>query len=592
MAKAKKSRRNAYLQKRNNMHRNIICVSDCDEFANAGFERVFRLTDETGRPSWFPAIDYYDQTVAKGLVWFIDWRQHKSEAAKIVSELSLRANTHKFPTAMIFYLDSPSDENAIQCWCSDYSRVMRLLYASTHKGPALIEELAAACHEERELIERNCAIQEDFARHPAHIELSQEFRSSTNHFITLGFGEMRDFMHDLRMKIRLIYRESISAPKGLTREKIEIAKDKLLKAFSADKTIPPELLNIFSNDRSVDSPPNLLLTGETGTGKTLLARLIFKLLKISCADQPVSLNSSGISETMLENQLFGCLKGSATSITGRLGAALDATYGMLFFDEIGDLPLPLQARLLTFLDRSNLKVKPDGFDKEIGPLKLYIVAATNKNLEDEVRKGNFRSDLLNRFQLKIDIPPMNKRRDDIPELIKFCLATPAINQTLLEGNSETRQIRKITGELVDFLCKCDYESGNYRKLEEMLSECVNSATRNFSEIIDLSHLPERFKKPAAQHATPSMPSIKKTEGLVSDEAWKKIKKILPPKLPSGPNRTNYRMTVEGILWHEKNSKSWKSIPARFGSSSTCWRTYKKLIETGLWDRIRQIIEQN
>ncbi|MGI9302346.1 MAG: sigma-54 interaction domain-containing protein, partial [Gammaproteobacteria bacterium] len=160
----------------------------------------------------------------------------------------------------------------------------------------------------------------------------------------------------------------------------------------------------------------VLIEGETGSGKELVARAVHKHSARSGAFVP--LNCGSVSPDLLESELFGHVKGAFTGAqSSRDGLFTYAHDGTLFLDEISEMQLPLQAKLLRVLDQHT--VRPVGSDQEM-PVNARVLAATNRCLEDEVGAANFREDLYDRLNvLRIVVPPLRERRDDIPELAHY-----------------------------------------------------------------------------------------------------------------------------------------------------------------------------
>lgn len=162
---------------------------------------------------------------------------------------------------------------------------------------------------------------------------------------------------------------------------------------------------------------NVLITGETGVGKEVVAHSLFtespradnNFVKINCAALP---------ETLLESELYGYEKGAFTGAhKKRHGKFLTAHQGVLFLDEIGDMPLNLQSKMLHVLQSGEFS--PLGSDQEF-KTDVWVIAATNQNLEERIRNKTFREDLYYRLNIiKIDIPPLRQRQEDIPALIEY-----------------------------------------------------------------------------------------------------------------------------------------------------------------------------
>ncbi|RYD79525.1 MAG: sigma-54-dependent Fis family transcriptional regulator, partial [Sphingobacteriales bacterium] len=173
-------------------------------------------------------------------------------------------------------------------------------------------------------------------------------------------------------------------------------------------------------DRVAPTDARVLVTGENGTGKELVARWLHE--KSSRADSPlVEVNCAAIPSELIESELFGHEKGSFTSaIKQRIGKFEQAHNGTLFLDEIGDMSLSAQAKVLRALQEN--RITRVGGDKEIS-VNVRVVAATNKNLYEEIKRGNFREDLYHRLSvILIHVPSLNERVDDIPMLAEAFLA--------------------------------------------------------------------------------------------------------------------------------------------------------------------------
>ncbi len=174
------------------------------------------------------------------------------------------------------------------------------------------------------------------------------------------------------------------------------------------------LINKVASSRST-----VLITGESGTGKELVARAIH--WKSSRSGQPfLPVNCAALAEGVLESELFGHVKGAFTGATAdRAGILVSAGGGSVFLDEIGEISPAMQVKLLRVLQER--RVKPVGSSEEI-PFEARVLAATNRNLEAEVKSGRFREDLYYRLNvIAIELPPLRKRREDIGMLANFFL---------------------------------------------------------------------------------------------------------------------------------------------------------------------------
>jgi DNA-binding NtrC family response regulator len=213
--------------------------------------------------------------------------------------------------------------------------------------------------------------------------------------------------------------------------------------------------------RAAPATASVLLTGERGTGKELAARALHRS-SARASNQLEKLNCAAVPENLIESELFGHEAGAFTGATKRrIGKFERAHRGSLFLDEVGDMPLAMQAKLLRVLQEQELE-RVGG--SEVVQVDVRVIAATNRDLPAEVRAGRFRADLLDRLNvLPIHLPPLRERREDIPELVEGFLAwararndrprvhiTPAALETLVsapyEGN--VRELRNLIERLV------------------------------------------------------------------------------------------------------------------------------------------------
>ena len=170
-------------------------------------------------------------------------------------------------------------------------------------------------------------------------------------------------------------------------------------------------------DKVAPSDARVLITGENGTGKELVARWLHE--KSARAGAPfVEVNCAAIPSELIESELFGHEKGAFTSaIRQRKGKFEQANGGTLFMDEIGDMSLSAQAKVLRALQEN--KISRVGSDKDL-TVDVRVIAATNKDIRSEIARGNFREDLYHRLSvIVIRVPPLRERREDIPELIQY-----------------------------------------------------------------------------------------------------------------------------------------------------------------------------
>jgi len=219
---------------------------------------------------------------------------------------------------------------------------------------------------------------------------------------------------------------------------------------------------------------SVLILGETGTGKELVAKELHRLS--DRADKPfVSINCGAIPEHLLESELFGHKKGSFTgAVSDKVGKFEAANHGTLFLDEIGEMPMNLQVKLLRVLqDRIIERVG----DLETRPVDIRVVSATNKVLEEEIKGGRFREDLYYRLNdVTVSLPPLRSRGDDIHQLAKYFLAKYA--------EQYESKARGFTNEAVTAMLNF-YWPGNVRELESRVKKAVIMSERALLNADDL-----------------------------------------------------------------------------------------------------------
>lgn len=254
-------------------------------------------------------------------------------------------------------------------------------------------------------------------------------------------------------------------------------KDSIDKPLGKSKKFM-ELLKLTEQVSPTDS--TVLIEGESGTGKEVIARYIHTLS--ARAEGPfLSINCGALPETLLESELFGHTKGSFTgAVRDKQGLFAAARGGTFFLDEVGEMPASLQVKLLRVLQER--EIIPVGAT-EAFPVDVRIVAATNRNLEEEVRRGSFRADLFYRLNvIAMELPPLRDRRDDLLLFIEFFL------QQLATQLGE--EPKALAAEALDAIMVYDWP-GNVRELENALEHAV---VLSRSSIIDISAIPDRITR--------------------------------------------------------------------------------------------------
>lgn len=273
----------------------------------------------------------------------------------------------------------------------------------------------------------------------------------------------------------------------------------------------PKMLDIFDTIRKISEyKTTVLITGESGSGKELIAQAIH--FNSPRSNKPfVAINCSAIPETLLESELFGYLKGAFTGANkDKKGLFEEASGGTLFLDEVGDLPVPLQVKLLRAIQEEEIRRVGSSTTVKVD---VRLITATLKNLGEEIKKGTFREDLYYRLNvLPIHLPPLRERKEDIP-----LLAEHFINRfnTEMKKNVET-----ISPECLQALG--DYSwPGNVRELENMVERAL---VLENSKVLSLESLPDVIRNqevnPAIKAAANEL-SIKKMMAIMEQELIKK-----------------------------------------------------------------------
>lgn len=281
--------------------------------------------------------------------------------------------------------------------------------------------------------------------------------------------------------------------------------------------------------RSARSGASVLVRGESGTGKELVARIIH-----DASDRArgpfVPVNVAALPEGLVESELFGHLKGAFTGASAdRVGRFEEADGGTLFIDEVGDIPVTVQVKLLRALQFN--EVQRVGSNEPV-KVDARIIAATNRDLEALIREGTFREDLYYRLNvIQIDLPPLRERKSDIPPMVEQFIARFAgKNQKTVEG---------ISYEAMDVLMKHDWP-GNIRELENLIERAVVLSRGTRLTVHDLpTQLSERYA------------SVRSNDGRVESDAE-------APALQPGESlddllaRTERRLIAAALSRHEGN----------------------------------------
>ena len=239
-------------------------------------------------------------------------------------------------------------------------------------------------------------------------------------------------------------------------------------------------------DRVKDLRMPVLITGESGTGKELVTRALHE--SGSYAKKPfIVVDCGALVPTLIESELFGYEKGAFTgAATSKQGLFQHADGGTIFLDEIGELPLEMQTKLLRVLQQK--EVRPVGSHRRIH-VDVRIIAATNRDLEIEYREGRFRKDLFFRLNVvSLHLPALRERRADIPQLVRHFARQ--FSQTFNEGHD-----LPVSPEAMDALMRYDWP-GNIRELENCMERAVALGNRQSVELQDLPSAVQRVLQPS------------------------------------------------------------------------------------------------
>jgi DNA-binding NtrC family response regulator len=320
-------------------------------------------------------------------------------------------------------------------------------------------------------------------------------------------------------EIKIAIKKSLTQ-KRITEENVNL-KRQLKKEYGLQSLIgnSPEMFQLKKLvERIADTDSTVLIRGESGTGKELVAKAIHQLS--SRAGKPfVTINCAALPETLLESELFGHVKGSFTgAIKDKDGLFKVADGGIFFMDEIGVTSPAIQVKLLRVLEERQFT--PVGGTKPV-EVDVRLITATNANLEEEVKLGNFRSDLYYRLNvIPIYIPPLRERKGDTELLIKFFIKKYCDKQGIEE--------KEITQNTVDLMTSYSWP-GNVRELENTIERAVILST---GKTIDLNLLPQNIveNKPLGlvQSSQPELPTLESIEKayifwVLSQTGWQKTK---------------------------------------------------------------------
>jgi DNA-binding NtrC family response regulator len=317
--------------------------------------------------------------------------------------------------------------------------------------------------------------------------------------IETAIGAIKEGAYDYVSKpfkldeIKLTIRRALEQ-KRLTEEN-QFYRQELITKYKLENIVgrTPAMLQVYKTiARVADSRSTVLITGESGTGKELIARAIhFNSSRAAMAF--VAVDCGSLAETLLESELFGHVRGAFTgAVVNKKGLFEEADGGSCFLDEVGDIGLAMQAKLLRVLQEHEIK-KVGSIDTI--KIDVRIVAATNKNLEELVEEKKFREDLFYRLNVvTIHLPPLRERAEDIPLLADHFL------RKYVEENKKT--VSRISPEAMDLLLVYSWP-GNVRELENVIERSVTLSHRS---VILPDDLPRRIRAEKKEDSIQALPS--------------------------------------------------------------------------------------
>jgi transcriptional regulator with PAS, ATPase and Fis domain len=317
---------------------------------------------------------------------------------------------------------------------------------------------------------------------------------------------------------------------------------------------------LATTERAADSNAKVLITGESGVGKDLVARHLHSHSERRRAAF-VAINCAGLTETLLESELFGHVKGSFTgAYRDKLGKLQLAHRGTLFLDEVGEMSLRMQALLLRFLE--NGEIQAVGSDDSQSRVDVRVVAATNRNLNDSVAAGQFREDLLYRLcVIHVHVPPLRERPEDVKALVKH----------FLERADRPVQI---TDQALRAFQRYRWP-GNVRELMNVVEQLLSLRRTG---LIDVEHLPVTMRT-----GTPVMAPIADRRRQVAEDLYDALvsqgasfwENVYPMFLSRDITRHDVRELIRRGL--QESRGRYKAMLALFGMPDTDYRRFMNFL---------------
>jgi transcriptional regulator with GAF, ATPase, and Fis domain len=309
----------------------------------------------------------------------------------------------------------------------------------------------------------------------------------------------------------------------------------------------------------------VLITGESGVGKELVARLIHEKGHRSSAPF-VPMNCAGLPDTLLESELFGHVRGSFTGAYRDKRGRLEAAHkGTIFMDEIGEMSLRMQAMLLRFLETG--EIQRVGADRSMPPLDVRVIAATHRDLVAKVTDQSFREDLFYRLKvMHIDVPPLRDRRDDIPCLLRHFLST--------FSNMYRLPIPEIVPDALERLLTYNWP-GNVRELKNVAERLVVSG--GTSGLVGVGSLPTETRQVRQAPAKPSQPTAERRLNRLLTEGLSFWSEIHEPFMKRDLTREDVRQIVQAGLTYTRGN--YKMLVRAFNMPEHDYKRFLSFLRT-------------
>ncbi len=334
--------------------------------------------------------------------------------------------------------------------------------------------------------------------------------------------------------------EKITEKNKLRQETYQLEK-KLEKKYYFEGMVgkSPHMYEIFSLMETI-APyfSRILITGETGTGKELVANAIHNLSPFN-EKELVVCDTASIPENLVESELFGYMRGAFTGADrDKRGLFEEAHGGIIFLDEIGEIPLTTQSKLLRVLE--NGQFRPLGSNHYI-KVNIRVIAATNRDLKENVKNGKFRQDLYHRLnRVEIHLPPLRERREDISLLIRHLLNIISVKMD--------KKVSGVSRDVQKILLKYDWP-GNIRELENVLERASILTKKTFIDLVDLPKDLLDYSKSKLK-----MPFFSKEDFATLDEMEKEYISFLLKKTENNLRKTSIILNISRTTLYNKLKK--------------------------------------